>query len=222
MLIRRVFLSSLVALPMGGRAAPSSLEQQLFKTIELDQGHFVLKLLLDGVDPNAVGPQGQRPLHWALMHEAGKAVDALLADPRTQVESENDAGERPMMLAALRGRMEWVKALHRRGAHVEPKRGQKAWGALHYACSGPDEGVSAWLLAQGADPNARSENGTTPLMMAMGYGRIDSAAVLLKHGADGQAVNDLGLGAWEFAKRAGRPEAAEKLGLKPTTVSDKT
>lgn len=212
----------LALVPALGRAEQTAAAlREFFRMIELDGRSAVLESLLSGMDPNVLAPNGQRPVHWALMHESGQALDGLLADPRTDVEAENANGERPLMLAALRGRLLWAQWLVKRGAQIEPKRGQKAWSALHYACSGPDQGVTAWLLEQGADINARSENGTTPLMMALGYGSLESAAVLLQRGADRSLRNDLGLDAWEFARRAGRADAAQRLGLRPTPLSDK-
>lgn len=221
MLSRRLALLALLGAPLPGRAAAEDGLREFFRMIELDSRSAVLAALLQGVDPNVLAPNGQRPLHWALMHESGQALDGLLADPRVDVEAENANGERPLMLAALRGRLDWAQWLVRRGAQIDPTRGRKAWSALHYACSGPDRGVSAWLLDQGADIEARSENGSTPLMMAMGYGSLDSAAVLLARGAARTARNDLGLDAYEFARRAGRSDAAQRLGLRPTALSEK-
>ncbi|MBH9575648.1 ankyrin repeat domain-containing protein [Inhella proteolytica] len=220
MLNRRLALLGALA-PLAARAQQPDPLREFFRMIELDSRSAVLEALLRGMDPNVLAPNGQRPLHWALMHESGQALDGLLADPRTDVEAENASGERPLMLAALRGRLAWAQLLVRHGAAVEPKRGQKTWGALHYACSGPDQGVSTWLLDQGADINARSENGSTPLMMAFGYGSLDSADVLLKRGADTTLRNDLGLDAWDFARKAGRSDAAQRMGLRPTSVSEK-
>ncbi len=200
---------------------------QLFRHIELDSPGGVRELLRGGMNPNGANAAGQLPLHWALMHESPKVVSLLIAFPGIDLEAQNANGERPLMLAALRGRLAWAQALMKAGASVEPQRGTPAWNALHYACSGPDQGVSAWLLDQGADVNARSPNGSTPLMMAVGYGSVDSAELLLQRGADRHLRNDLGLSAWDFARKAGRTEAAERLGLRasfapaPDSVSGK-
>lgn len=220
MLKRRAALLALAAAPLAAAAQAPDPLREFFRMIELDSRSAVLEALLRGMDPNVLAPNGQRPLHWALMHESGQALDGLLADPRTDVEAENDKGERPLMLAALRGRLAWAQQLVRRGAQVDPNQGRKTWSALHYACSGPDQGVSAWLLDQGADINARSDNGSTPLMMAFGYGSLDSAAVLLQRGADRTLRNDLGLDAWDFARKAGRSDAAQRMGLRPTGLSE--
>lgn len=197
--------------------------REFFRDIELNSGNAVLAHLLRGQDPNQSDPQGQKPLHWALLHESDKALDSLLADPRTDVNGRNGNDETPLMMAALRGRRDWLQLLVKRGAKLESGQGARVWTPLHYACSGPDRGSVEWLIGQGADLDARSPNGSTPLMMAAGYGAIDSAALLLKRGADPKLRNDLGLSAWEFARRAGREDLAGKLGIPadPDSVSAK-
>ena len=110
-------------------------------------------------------------------------------------------------LAALRGRLDWVQALRQRGAEIN----RPGWTPLHYACSGPDEGVVDWLLLQGAEIDARSPNGSTPLMLAAGYGGISSAERLLKAGADARLRNEQGQTAADFAERAGRDRLARQL-----------
>ena len=82
----------------------------------------------------------------------------------------NASGETPLMLAAIRGNLVAARALVKSGAAVN----RPGWSPLHYAASGPDGGVTAFLLTQGAEVNARSPNGTTPLMMSARYGSSGS------------------------------------------------
>ena len=179
------------------RATPSD---DLVKAAELNDGRTVLTLLLRGTDPNVPDARGRSALGIALSEESDKALTSLLADPRLDVNSANASGETPLMLAAVKGQLEAVKQLVKKGALVN----RAGWTPLHYACSGPDNGVAAWLLKQGADINARSANGTTPLMMAARYGAMDLAEVLLKAGADSSLVNAQNLSAADFARAAGR------------------
>ena len=67
------------------------------------------------------------------------------------------------------------------------------------------------LLARGARVDARSPNGTTPLMMAAQYGPEDSVSALLKQGADVRLRNDLNLGPADFAQRGAREALAARL-----------
>ena len=176
--------------------------------VEMDNGREVLALLVKGVDANAADQRGRKPLGVALREGSEQAFDALLADPRVDVVAANDKGETPLMLAAIKGRLEWAKKLAARGAKIN----QPGWTPLHYACSGPDAGgIAAWLLSQGADVNARSPNGTTPLMMAARYGASENVAILLKAGADVALKNEQELTAVDFAKKAGRDLTVKQL-----------
>jgi ankyrin repeat protein len=179
----------------------------LVLVVELDDGYNTAKLLQRGVDPNQADARGRLALTVALREDSDKALDSLLAHPKLDILSANANGETPLMLAAIKGRLDWVKKLVKKGAVIN----QAGWTALHYAASGPDNGVAAWLLSQGADINARSPNGSTALMLASRYGALDLPAVLLKAGADAALLNDKGLSAADFAATAGREELQAKL-----------
>ena len=189
------------------RAATEDEFRDLMLAAQRDQPSFVMKLLLAGVDPNQADAQRNTALHQAIMEESERVVKLLIEHPQMDVNALNQAGETPLMLAALRGRLPWVQALVQRGALIN----EAGFTALHYACSGPDNGVSAWLIAQGAEIDARSPNGSTPLMLAAGYGSPDSVEVLLQAGADARLLNEKGWSALEFAKRSGRPELAKRI-----------
>ena len=174
---------------------------------ELNDGRAVLSLLLKGVDPNQPDSRGRKAIFVALREDSLRALDSLLASPLTQVDEPNAQGETPLMIAAIRGSLAAARALVKRGASVN----RKGWTPLHYACSGPDNGVAAFLIEQGAELNARSENGTTPLMMAARYGNSDLVPLLIKAGAEPRAANEQELTAADFAERGGRDLMAKEL-----------
>ena len=58
----------------------------------------------------------------------------------------------------------------------------------------------AYLLAQGANPDHRDHNGSTPLIEASTYNNVNVAKLLLKAGADKTAVNGEGKSALDYAK----------------------
>lgn len=179
----------------------------LVMAAEMNDPRVVLSLLLKGVDPNLVDSRGRTAIFTAVRENSLRALDSLLASPQTQVDNVNAKGETPLMLAAIRGSLPAVQALVKRGAAVN----RQGWTPLHYACSGPDNGVAAFLIAQGAEINARSENGTTPLMMAARYGAGDLVPMLLKAGAEPRAANEQELTAADFAARGGRDVMAKEL-----------
>ena len=119
----------------------------------------------------------------------------------------NTAGESPLMIAALRGQLEWCKRLIARGAQVN----HDGWNALHYAASGPNLAVLELLLDKGANVEGRSPNGTTPLMMAARYGSEPNVDRLLAANAEIRATNEQGLSAVDFAKLGGRESLRKRL-----------
>lgn len=198
------------AAPAASSASAAARQQPsppLHEAAKFDRPGEVMKQLLAGSDPNLRDAQRNTALHVAIREESENAMNALLKAPATDVNVINQAGETPLMLAAIKGRLPWVQTLVARGAHVN----EAGWTPLHYAAAGPNEAVVRWLLEQGADLNARSPNGTTPLMMAAGYGGLSSVEVLLAANADVRLKNDLGLTAADFARRAGQDDWAKKL-----------
>jgi len=188
-----------------GARADDALE--LARAMRTDDGRLAASLLERGADPNAADADGQVPLFLALRDGAPRVALALLASPRLVVDAPNRAGETALMIAALRGEVDFVRRLLERGAQVN----RDGWTPLHYAASGPGGEIVALLLDRGAAIEALSPNRTTPLMMAAGYGAIDAADLLLRRGADPKARNDAGLNAAEFAARAGRDALQRRL-----------
>jgi len=181
--------------------------EDFFVAVANDDARTVQALLGRGFDPNTVGPRGQVPLYAALQAGSLKVADALWQHPSLQIDAANATGETPLMMAALRGQLDWCQRLVARGAPVD----RNGWTPLHYAASGPRTQVVAWLLDRGAALDGRSPNGSTPLMMAAGYGAEASVELLLARGADRKLRNDLGLTAADFAQRAGREALAKRL-----------
>jgi ankyrin repeat protein len=200
-------LQGLLAALLLAATATAGPADELLRTLRTDDARTASALLARGTDPNAPDEKGQVPLYLALRDGAPAVARVLIASPALQVDATNPANETPLMMAALRGDIEAAQLLLRRGAQVN----RSGWTPLHYAASGPQPPLVALLLERGAVIEALSPNRTTPLMMAAGYGAIDSAVLLLERGADAKARNDAGLAAADFARRAGRDRLAERL-----------
>lgn len=181
--------------------------EDFFRAVNVDNVRTVNQLLERGFDPNAADEKGQVGLYLALREGSLQVAEALLKHPGLKVDAVNAADETPLMMAALRGNLEWTQRLLDRGAQLN----RKGWTPLHYAASGPEPKVVSLLLDRGAEIEARSPNGTTPLMMAARYGAYVAAERLLARGADPRARNDLGLGAADFARQGDREALAVKL-----------
>ncbi len=188
----------------GFNASHAGSYEDFFSAIQRDDPATITTLLKRGFDANTPGPQGVHGLLLALKEPSLKAADALVAWPKTQVESRTPDDESPLMLAALKGHAALAKKLVARGADVN----KTGWTPLHYAATGGHVEIINLLLEEHAYIDAESPNKTTPLMMAAHYGSPAAVKVLLEAGADTRARNQLGLTAIDFANRANRPESA--------------
>ena len=181
--------------------------EDFFVAIRNDNASDVASLLARGFDPNTRDPKGQPGLTIALQERSAKTAKLLLRQPQTDVNALNEAGESPLMMAALKGDLTAVQLLLDRGANVN----QPGWSPLHYAATGPEPKIVQLLVERGANLDAASPNDTTPLMMAAQYGSEDSANLLLMRGADAGRRNQKGLRAVDFAKVAGREALVRRL-----------
>ncbi len=178
-----------------------------FRAILSDDPRGVQVLLQRGFDPNTVNPEGNPALMLALRVPAPKVVDVLISWPQTKIEVRNAQDESPLMLAALRGQLDWVKKLVDRDADIN----KTGWTPLHYAATGGHVPVIEYLLDNSAYIDAESPNGTTPLMMAAMYGSPEAVKHLIQAGADLQIKNGANMTALDFAQRGNRPNNIELM-----------
>lgn len=178
-----------------------------FRAVNVDNDRTVKELLAAGFDPNASNPQGHGGLFLSMREGSFKVAQALLAHPNIRVDAATPADETPLMMACIRGHLEWAQKLLDRSAAIN----RPGWAPLHYAASGTERSVLAMLLDRGAAIDAPSPNRSTPLMMAARYGFEDAADLLLKRGANAKLRNDLQLNAADFARAAGREPLALRL-----------
>ncbi len=160
------FRRTLYLLAAAATFAHAGSYEDFFVAITRDNPGSITSLLQRGFDPNSTDPKGRPALGLALHQKSYRAAAALFEHPGIDVNALNASGESALMLAAITGEQVWVERLLARGAVVN----QPGWAALHYAASGPNPAIVELLLARGAAVNALSPNGTTPLMMAAGYG----------------------------------------------------
>ena len=198
---------SYLALCMALFTASAGAFDDFFRAVRTDNTRTVTDLLVRGFDPNTHDESGQSALTLAVREDATQVLNVLLKHPHLDVNALNRAGETALMLAALKGDLALARRLAEHGAAIN----QPGWNALHYAATGPEPQVVAWLLERGAALDARSPNGTTALMMAARYGNERSAELLLAKQASADARNERGLTAADFARAAGREALAQRL-----------
>ena len=162
-----------------------------------------------GLDPDFVGDRIGTGLMIAAWQGSVPMME-LFAAKGADINRMNALGEQALMHAAWRGNLEAVQWLMGKGATLN--RSNKQWTALHYASfSGKDE-VVKFLVARGADIDARSPNGSTPLMMAVYEGRESTVKQLVRLGADRKLTNDAGEGAMDWAFKHEQVAIARSLG----------
>jgi len=163
---------------------------------------IVEALIKAGAEVNFKNPSGETPLMAAA--RSGK-VDAakLLVDAGADLNAkETWGGQNALMWAAAQGQADMLKYLASKGAKLDERGKVNQWerkiiaeprpkdmnkggfAALHYAAR---EGCAACvqnLLTAGADPDVEDPDRMTPLLLALMNMHYDTAAVLVKGGAD--------------------------------------
>ncbi|XP_049785903.1 serine/threonine-protein phosphatase 6 regulatory ankyrin repeat subunit A-like [Schistocerca cancellata] len=168
----------------------------------LTRGHGVTPETM--VFPNK---KGQTALHVAAASNRTEALQALLelgADPEAAARPPDKTGATPLHIAARHGFVKEVRLLLAFGASpgVRDRAGRTP---LHYATTGQcvDE-----LVKAGADPNQPSDDGLTPLSLAVANGCTPNlVAALVHHGADVTAADSDGNAAIYVAASTGSTRA---------------
>ncbi|MBW2279071.1 MAG: ankyrin repeat domain-containing protein, partial [Deltaproteobacteria bacterium] len=194
---------------------------------------FVTLLLDRGMSPDGGDSWGYTPLHSAAKYNHVSTIELLLKrGAKPSVNATND-GFTPLHLAVIDRRLEAVKILIATKADLEARddRGRTAlhWGPFAYAPQpkhmyaklgephdtvwvdpGPAV-VIEMLLDAGAKIDARDKGGNTPLHAATNIGSVRGVEMLLKRGADKNAVNDKGQKPIFHAKRRGDDDIKEMI-----------
>jgi uncharacterized protein len=142
--------------------------------------------------------------------EGNIALMRLFISRGADIDLRNANGESALALAAWRGQTEAAQWLIERGARINTP--DKHWSPLHYAVFGGHEAMTDYLLAQGADVEARTTNGSSVLMMAVYEGRESLVRKLIDKGARRDVRNDWGDGAMEWAMRNNQIGIARMVG----------
>jgi ankyrin repeat protein len=159
-------------------------------------------LLKAGADPNFKTPNGETPLMAAARSGKIDAAKALL-DAGADINAKETWGEQSaLMWAAAQSQADMVKFLASKGANLndhgkinqwerkiiqEPRPKDMNKGGFTPLLYAAREGCAACvqnLLAAGADPDSEDPDRETPLLLALENMHFDTAAVLVKGGAD--------------------------------------
>jgi uncharacterized protein len=111
-------------------------------------------------------------IHTAIWEGDVQKVEWVLNRSPSSLESKDKSGRTPLLHAARDGRTEIVDLLIRRGANVHacwdsPSSNDGRWTALHITAIQGQLESARLLLAHGAEVNALSLQGETPLDVAI-------------------------------------------------------
>jgi ankyrin repeat protein len=162
----------------------------LMRAIETQQPGAILLLLKAKADPNAKTPDGESCLTMAVESRKPKVVQALIVSG-ANVKEVMPSGDSPALTAAQDGMpesFEIIKILGKAGAEMNASNA--AYTPLVYAIEQGNVELVKTLLESGANPNAKTQSGRTPLSAALGNKEIFQA--LLDAKADPNAKNGSG------------------------------
>ena len=157
----------------------------------------------------AIDDDKSTPLFRALTAGHTKVVE-VLANMGANIEFGGEWGT-PLEWAAEHGSKEMIEVLLEHGASINSTFGDDGDTVLHCAASrNRDEEIVDFLIAKGAQVNAKTKSLTTPLHIAAGGHRV-IAAILLANGADPNAKDDHGWTPLFFAADHRQKEIVEML-----------
>jgi len=190
------------------RSASAESLTEFFRVVQVDNANAVSAMLAKGVDVNARDPRsGETALIIALREDSQSVFNALVADPRVELELAAPNGNTALMMAAFKGNKPAAVALLERGAAVN----RSGWSPLHYASAGGSADIARLLIDRGAALNARAPGGLTPLMMAAREGQESTVALLLAAGAGTALKSAEGLTAVQLAERMDKPRIVSAI-----------
>jgi quinoprotein dehydrogenase-associated probable ABC transporter substrate-binding protein len=185
----------------------------------------MIKQLIElGADVNLADNDSMTPLVAALMRDHVASVKVLV-EHGADMEKPGQQGFRPLPLAIAEDKYEAAKALMEAGANVNGLSGTEGLTPLMIAAgqTAPAEGamflpgstrptdIAKGLLERGADVNAKSKSGVTPLMIAATHNNPPMIGMLIDAGADVTAKNNSGQTAADVAELNGNLEAAQAI-----------
>ncbi|KAL9956873.1 hypothetical protein ACROYT_G038423 [Oculina patagonica] len=161
---------------------------------------------------------------WKLLHSAVEGgnvaiIETVLARG-LDVNSKDSAGDTPLMIAALFGKIEAVNYLLDKGADLS-LTAQYGRNSLHAASFGGNVAIIETMLSRGLDVNSKDSDGDTPLMIAAWNGKIKAVNYLLDKGADLSLTGQFGRNLLHRAAQGGNVAIIETMLSRGLDVNSK-
>lgn len=158
--------------------------------------HYSKQLLESGAHVNALAKRGRSVLAFSV---AANSVDTaqVLLDHGADIEARDTSGMAPLASAVLCNALEMVSFLLDRGADIEGRTAD-GYTALHLAAESNLQQMSQLLIERSANMESRTtlrardrhfgDEGLTPLLVAARHRSVDTAYILVNHGAKIEAT----------------------------------
>lgn len=173
----------------------------LMAAVERANPALVSKLLAAGSDVNARNAEGWTALMMAASYNPDGRCARLLLEAGADANFRDANGWTAFMQAVYQGNAEVVELL------APQSRAELDRALLVASLAGKREVVRV-LLDQGADRHAVTDDGDTPLHLAIRRGHAEVAILLLQRGADPGALNKKGENPRRLAARLGNAEVS--------------
>lgn len=134
----------------------------LFMALDRGYSELIEYLLACGIDPNVKNSRGKSPLHIASKKGSLNCVKVLI-ESKADVNLIAKGGNTPLAYAT---------------------------GCLNQGVLNFNPSVVSLLLANGADPDIRSDIGLAPIVAAAYYGQIEIVELLIKHHANVNVLDE--------------------------------
>ncbi|MEE8575343.1 MAG: ankyrin repeat domain-containing protein [Thermodesulfobacteriota bacterium] len=220
LIARKAFSLKEVRAKRGGRRVDAALQKELAEAVKTNNTSAAGELLTKGalLDPVCTFNFNCRALSLAIVLGSNQQMIEFLISKGADVNAPSALDDAPLIKALGSKHPELVSVLLKAGADVNQPN---AWGITPFigASMGGDMEMVRNMLALGGDVNRCFPNYTndtkpcnnTPLRGAALYGHAGVVKLLLKEGADPNALTDKGESALDFARGKSHTEVIEIL-----------
>jgi len=144
--------------------------------------------LLKTKGPNAMDPNGNTPLIWAVRNGKINVVKYLIERYQLPLNVQNFNAETSLSVAVVEGYYEIVKFLIESGANINLGN-CRSESPLHLAVVLGNLDIACLLVEEGAHVDAEDDCGDTPLHFAVREDRAEMVSFLISVGADPDHTN---------------------------------
>ncbi|KAK2760347.1 hypothetical protein FQN54_002416 [Arachnomyces sp. PD_36] len=173
---------------------------RLLEAVQNQNESAVKNLLNKDANLGVKNRDGKTALRLAI-EKHDKPVTLLILENGADTETAANDGAKPLHIAANSGDFELVELLLAFNADIESLDDSNEHTALNYAVESGHTAVAELLLQKGANVDARTLFGHTPLLNAVIHSDLRLVELLLQHGAnkklrlhDGRTAEDLAIG----------------------------